>query len=121
MKTDNPLSMEQRSLGATDEGVFVLPAQHATDRRRKYFERGQRILATYAAVAAYSEKGRESVEASKRRARLQPTTPVQMKIGGFPIQTTLKRWETESKGSGLVSCLSRGYEGRGNGSFLLVW
>lgn len=96
----NPLGMMRQSLGDMDAGLFTLPAQQATVRRREYFERGQRVLAAYTSIAAYSERGREVIESYKMSGAFTPVTPIRLGINGFHLQTTLRRIEQMFSGAG---------------------
>ena len=95
MKNPNPLGMKRHALGDLDDGIFVLPAQLATGRRREYFERGQRILAAYMTVATHSGKGQKTFQFEVQNQGLSPTTPIRVEINGTTFETTVRRLEME--------------------------
>jgi len=86
-KPRNPLNMQH--LGP--EGIYVLPPQLCTKRRMEYFLRENRILGSYAALAIYSDFGRQFSEQKAQERKFNETTPMRLTINGRTMQTTYRK------------------------------
>lgn len=71
-------------------GPFVLPPMPCSQRRREYFQRANRILATYATVTAYSGQGQKAIEAGVAAGKITDTTPIKIVLGDHSFQTNYK-------------------------------
>ncbi len=82
----NPLRMKP----LTEGGPFVLPPMLCSQRRREYFQRANRILATYATVTAYSGQGQKAIEAGAAAGKFADATPMRMVLGDHTFQTNYR-------------------------------
>lgn len=84
LPTKDPLKMRQ--LGP--DGLFVLPEQDASDLRKQYLRRCNRILAAYSVIAAYADQGKKAVDQLRQAKRIEGSRPVRFDAGPFIIQST---------------------------------
>lgn len=80
----NPLGMRSIAEG----GPFVLLAMPCSQRRKEYFQRANRILATYATVTAYSSQGQKAIDAAMAAGQIVDSTPIRITFGDHIFQTT---------------------------------
>lgn len=71
-------------------GPFVLAPMPCSQRRREYFQRANRILATYATITAYSGHGQKAVDAATAAGRIGDTSLVRIVLGDYTFQTKHK-------------------------------
>jgi hypothetical protein len=83
---NNPLGMHPLE----PDGPFVLSPQLCTTRRREYFQRGNRILSTYSAIAAYSGKGKEWLDRAISQNPISADTPIRITMDGHVFQSKLR-------------------------------
>jgi hypothetical protein len=82
----NPLEMKPLAEG----GPFVLASMPCSQRRREYFQRANRIIATYATVTAYSAQGQKAIEAGAAAGKVGDSTPIRIVLGDHAFQTNYK-------------------------------
>ena len=83
---NNPLGMRPLTQG----GPFVLAPMACSKRREEYFQRANRIIATYATVTAYSDHGQKVVEAAAAAGTIGDSTPMRLVFGDHTFQTSYK-------------------------------
>lgn len=71
-------------------GPFVLAPMPCSQRRREYFQRANRIIATYATVTAYSGQGQKAIEAGAAAGKIGDSTPIRIVLGDHTFQTNYK-------------------------------
>lgn len=82
----NPLGMK----ALTEAGPFVLPPMPCSQRRREYFQRANRILATYATLTAYSGQGQKAIAAGAAAGQINDATRMRIVLGEHTFQTNYK-------------------------------
>jgi len=60
-------------------------------RRREYFQRANRILATYATLSAYSAEGQSAIQAAATAGQISDATLIRVPVGEHTFQTTYAR------------------------------
>lgn len=71
-------------------GPFVLAPMRCSQRRREYFQRANRIIATYATVTAYSAQGQTAIQAGAAAGKVVDSTPIRVDLGDHAFQTSYK-------------------------------
>lgn len=71
-------------------GPFVLPPMLCSQRRSEYFQRANRIIATYATVTAYSGQGQKAIEAGVAAGKISDSTRIRIALGNHAFQTNYK-------------------------------
>lgn len=93
LRKGNPLGM--RSLGPG--GLYVLPPQLCSDRRREYFLRANRILGSYTTITVYSEFGKRWGEFQAQSGKFNEATPMRLTINRKTMQTTYRQMKEMHK------------------------
>jgi hypothetical protein len=83
----NPLNMQSLD----PEGLYVLPPQLCSERRREFFVRANQILGSYSIICGYSNFGKNWVELEAKKGRFIETTPMRITINDRTIQTTYRK------------------------------
>jgi hypothetical protein len=83
----NPLGMRQ----IEPDGPFVLSPVLCSERRKEYFHRANRILATYCSLAAYAHFGKEALESTANQKQLSDTNPIRINMSDYVMQTTYRQ------------------------------
>lgn len=86
----NPLGMRP----LTEGGPFVLAPMPCSQRREEYFQRANRIIATYATVTAYSGHGQKAVEAAAAAGTIGDSTPMRLVFGVHTFQTSYRMFRS---------------------------
>ena len=73
------------------EGLYVLPPQLCSERRREFFVRANQILGSYSIIFGYSNFGKNWIEREAKKGRFIETTPMRITINGRTIQTTYRK------------------------------
>lgn len=81
-------------------GPFVLSPMPCSQRRREYFQRANRIIATYATVTAYSGQGHKAIEAGAAAGKVLDSTPIRIVLGDHAFQTSYKMFRSAFAKSG---------------------
>jgi len=82
----NPLGMRQLENG----GPFVLPPMACSAHRRDYFQRANRILATYMTLTAYADAGKKSIDNAAATLKWSSPTGIRVGMGSHTFQTTYR-------------------------------
>ncbi|MFZ2097584.1 MAG: hypothetical protein WAV05_13180 [Anaerolineales bacterium] len=83
----NPLGMQSLNSG----GLYILPPQLCSDRRREFFIHANRILGSYTTIAIYSEFGRQWGELQAQNGKFSEMTPMRFTINGRTMQTSYRQ------------------------------
>jgi hypothetical protein len=78
----------------TEGGLFVLAPMPCSQRREEYFQRANRIIATYATVRAYSGQGQKAVEADAAAGTIGDSTPMRLVFGDYTFQTSYRMFRS---------------------------
>jgi len=82
----NPLHMRRVEPG----GPFVLPPQECTSRRKEWFQRANRILATYITLLGYAAEGHKAIAHAAKVRGIDLDTPMRFKIDDRTFQSNYR-------------------------------
>jgi hypothetical protein len=85
----NPLNMYQSEPG----GPFTLPRCLCSLRRREYFQRANRLLATYATLTMYAGQGEKAMNAAAASHQFPPETPIRITLGSHIYQASYRLFQ----------------------------
>lgn len=75
------------------EGIYILPPQLCSNRRREFFLRANRILGSYTTLTIYSEYGKQWGELQAKNGVFGETTPMRFTINGRTMQTSYRKFK----------------------------
>lgn len=75
------------------EGIYILPPQRCSLRRREFFLRANRILGSYTTLAIYSDFGRQWGEFQAKKGVFGDKTPMRFTINERTMQTSYRKFK----------------------------